>query len=215
MDDQKKLLIVANGESIDSSEISAWQEGASFVIATDGALRKFVPIGVKPDLVIGDLDSVEIAHLEEFGGEVLHLPDQETTDFQKAVSVALSMSATQIVVVGAEGTRFDHTLSALNYASRFSNRAKFRFPMSASIAHLVSEDWSAPAQVGGHVSILPLPEVKFSSSSGLEWPVGGIAMAIGGRDGISNLATQSRISLGVESGCATVFLQRFDGDVVW
>lgn len=211
----KNILIVANGETISFEEITKWKEGASFVIATDGALSAFPQNGLEPNLLVGDFDSVDKDQLSKFKGETLRLPDQESTDFQKSVSIALSMEPIQVVVLGIEGSRLDHTLSAINFASRFSSRTQFRFPMKASVVHIISQKWTSKAQIGGHLSIIPLPEVKFSYSEGLEWPVAGISMSVGGRDGISNLAIRSEVSLEVESGCAAVFLQRFEGDVGW
>ncbi len=212
---QKQILIVANGDSLKTSEIELWTQEKPFIIATDGALRQFKNSAIKPNLLVGDFDSIDPLEMKSFEGTVQKLPDQESTDFQKAISIAHSLSPEKLVVLGAEGSRLDHTISALHFASRFASRTNVRFALNASIVHIISGDWSGRANVGGHFSVIPMPEISFLSSTGLEWPLAGLTLAVGARDGVSNLSISSQIELKVKAGSAAVFVERYYGDAIW
>lgn len=108
-----KYLIVANGPFLSTSMIVEASQGAC-VIALDGAANKLARLGIMPDIILGDLDSFqEEASLSSV--KKIKLPDQNFTDFQKAIQFAMFDAtqyglplATEIHAVCATGGRFDH-----------------------------------------------------------------------------------------------------------
>ncbi|MES2204339.1 MAG: thiamine diphosphokinase [Pseudomonadota bacterium] len=100
-----KYLIVANGPFLTKALIVKAAQGAC-IIALDGAANKLARLGIMPDIILGDFDSFQ----EEtcFAAvEKIILPDQNFTDFQKALKFA-KQNATSIHVVCALGGRLDH-----------------------------------------------------------------------------------------------------------
>ena len=89
-----------------------------FWIAADAGLTKLTEAGLKPDLVIGDFDSLGFVP----DGPVLRFPKRkDDTDTMLAVKEALRRGFRRICLYGAAGGRLDHTvanLQTLLYADR-------------------------------------------------------------------------------------------------
>lgn len=105
-----KYLIVANGPFLSKSIIAEAAQEAH-IIALDGAANMLVRLGIIPNIILGDFDSFQ--EEEVFKDiEKITLPDQDFTDFQKALHYA-KQNATSIHVVCATGGRMDHEQAAL------------------------------------------------------------------------------------------------------
>ena len=93
-----------------------------FVVAADSGLAEANRLGVRVDLLVGDMDSVRPGDLEAYeraGGEVQRHPeDKDATDLDLAITAAIVAGAARLTVVGGDGGRLDHLLgNALLLAS--------------------------------------------------------------------------------------------------
>jgi thiamine pyrophosphokinase len=107
---QEKVLIVGNGEKPDPEIVSTLNFREFFVLAADGGSDNCEYLDIKPDIIIGDLDSITTKSLKS-GQSVIKDPDQETTDLEKALNYAASLSPVRISVIGFSGLRSDHFLN--------------------------------------------------------------------------------------------------------
>ncbi len=82
------------------------------IIAADGAINRLAKMGIKPHMVIGDLDSAEPELLEQ--NPYLHLPSQETCDYQKCLAYLSQQQLLPTIVVGLNGGHLDHILNNIN-----------------------------------------------------------------------------------------------------
>ena len=91
MQTDKRAVLFVNGQAKPGLEVSLLP--GDFLVAVDGGLRHLKRLGLKPDLLIGDLDSVdadELAEIEEVGVEVLRFPPaKDQTDLELALDYAL------------------------------------------------------------------------------------------------------------------------------
>lgn len=79
-----------------------------FLIFCDSGLRHLEPLGVQPDLIVGDFDSAQNPHMAV---ETIELPTvKDDTDTVFAVKTALQRGFTDFLLVGVVGARLDHTL---------------------------------------------------------------------------------------------------------
>lgn len=156
---------------------------APTLVAVDGGAATALDAGVKPSLVVGDMDSLSPGLRARLGDRVHEVSEQETTDFAKALR---SVEAPLLLGVGFIGARLDHELAAMAVLASSSRRCILIGPHDV-VFH-------APADVtfdlapGTRVSLFPMAPVR-GSSSGLRWPIGGIDFSPGGRIGTSNEAT--------------------------
>lgn len=86
------------------------------IIAVDGGLSAANLLSLKPDMIVGDFDSVRAGLLSQYtdnaGCEIVRLnPEKDDTDTQCAVIKAIEAGADEIHILGGTGGRMDHMLS--------------------------------------------------------------------------------------------------------
>lgn len=104
-------VIMVQGTVPRQEWVSTLLEQAEHLIVCDGAIRTYVECtSRRPDIVIGDGDSVEETLLDTLGVEFIRISDQETNDLTKGVMKAKELGWDDIAIIGATGRREDHTL---------------------------------------------------------------------------------------------------------
>jgi len=104
---------IYTGGMIDAAGITERPTEGELVIAADSGWNNAKILGAKPDLLLGDFDSLGQKNLPD-GPEIYQVPaEKDLTDTQLAVEMALSRGATEIVIIGGLSGRLDHTLSNL------------------------------------------------------------------------------------------------------
>ena len=177
---------------------------APSLVACDGATTRALALGVVPDRVIGDLDSLDAATRAALDPEtVFEIVEQDSTDFDKALRTT---EAPLILGAGFMGRRLDHELACYN--------ALVRHPQKRCI--LVGEYdicFHAPGPIGlalgegTRVSLFPMAEVTVSAT-GLEWPLDRMKLAPWGQVGTSNRAVAERVEISPAAAGLLVILPR-------
>ncbi|WP_204114754.1 thiamine diphosphokinase [Shimia biformata] len=173
------------------------------VVAADGGGAICLDHGIMPEAVIGDMDSS--TDLEERGLDSarIHLiPEQETTDFDKALR---GIAAPLVIGVGFAGARIDHQLACFNVLVRHPDR-RCVLLCDSDIVFLAPPSLSLELDPGSRFSLYPLGLVE-AVSDGLRWPVGGISFTPDGRIGTSN-EVDGPVSLTVTAPKMLVILPR-------
>ena len=114
-----RALIVADGDAPDRDRMTrawpGWADGIQLVVAADGGALIAEALGVAPELVVGDGDSLGASEIERFrrsGVEVRLAPaDKDESDAELAIDACLARGATSITIIGAFGGRLDHALT--------------------------------------------------------------------------------------------------------
>lgn len=89
------------------------------VIACDRGLEVLYKCNIKPNYIIGDFDSINKNILENYKKasdiKIISLnPEKDYTDTHMALKLAIDLNSNDITIVGAIGTRLDHTLANIN-----------------------------------------------------------------------------------------------------
>lgn len=112
-----KILIIAAG-NINKEFLQNLLKENKYdeVIAADKGLEILNEIGIKPDYIIGDFDSVNKEILEQYKNiPITYLkPEKDFTDTHMALKLAIEKGAKNITIVGAIGTRFDHSMANIH-----------------------------------------------------------------------------------------------------
>ena len=204
--DAKAPVTLVAGGPLRRAELRAALARAPHLVAADGGADRALALGAEPEAVIGDLDSLSQAARAHLGARVHEVPEQETTDFDKALR---AIRAPLVLAVGLIGGRADHALAALSGLLRHSAAG------GGPVILLGAEDviFAAPPQidlrlrVGDRLSIYPLAPVT-GRSLGLEWPIDGLTLAPMGRIGTSNRVSAARVRLEFDAPGALVILPR-------
>lgn len=112
-----RIIIFANGNLPDLNKARALLRTDDFIIAADGGTRHALALGLTPNLVIGDLDSItheEKQMMDERGVTIVpYSHDKNETDLELSIKHALEMNPDEIRIIAALGERLDQTLSNL------------------------------------------------------------------------------------------------------
>ena len=111
--ERKKAFIYTGGTVFDEYVIEKPEKG-DLVIAADAGYLTAQKMGITPDVLLGDFDTLGVENIPE-GIECLRVPaEKNDTDTQLAVSTAIERGAKEITIIGGVSGRLDHTLSTLS-----------------------------------------------------------------------------------------------------
>ena len=175
------ITLVGGGDA----DLTMLSESCGFgpeVVAVDGGAPLVLANGMTPRSVIGDLDSISAQTRAVLAPEVIHhIPEQETTDFDKALR---SIRAPLILGVGFLGGRLDHQLANLNTLLRHPAQRCILIG-AQDIVFLAPPSMRMDLPMGTPLGLFPMGAAE-GVSEGLEWPIAGLNFAPDGRVGTSN-----------------------------
>lgn len=176
-------VIALGGSHVDQSRIAPLLRHFPLIAADSGA-DTAKAMGVMPDHIIGDFDS--ISDKEKFPADrLIHITEQNSTDLEKTLSC---LSVPLCLGFGFLGWRFDHSLAALHAIARSQIPVILISQHDAVI--FCAGDFSADLPVGMRFSIWPLTQHQFKASEGLVWPLDNLIMEAGQAIGTSNQINQ-------------------------
>ncbi len=176
---------------------------APVLVCADGAANDASELGLEPDLIVGDLDSISTAVRERFPEKLVRIDDQDTTDFDKCLS---RVAAPLLVCIGFTGFRLDHELAALASLAKYTThpallvtRYEVCFRVPRTLEMQIPENTT--------VSLFPFSSVS-ARSKGLKWPLDGLELHPSGMIGTSNLTTGPWLEIRVDQGNLLIMLPR-------
>ena len=207
--------MVANGTLSDNASARlrrAIDQPGTTLVAVDGGGRHLLRLGIDPEYVTGDFDSLtepERALLAARGAQLIPTPDQDFTDLDKALTwVGTHLDPRGILVYGATGGRLDHLYSVLSTLLRHGTSRDIRLVDEVGETFVVDQErvWDGDDLPGRTVSLMALGPVDGVVTRGLRWPLEGESLAPGVRDGTLNIVEETRFSVRVGSGSLVVLL---------
>jgi len=156
-DSAKKACIFCNGQLDNPLKIKQIAKECDLLIAADGGARYCVDIGLTPQVIIGDMDSVDSdLWKDNRGTEYIRYPEaKDKSDAELAVKYALEHGCEQVVLVAATGGRLDHTLGNVALIASHPGQVALFDGTSTLIAVDKSEKCILHGQVGTRVSLIP------------------------------------------------------------
>ena len=215
-----KVVVVASGELAASD--AAWLDGADLVIAADGGAGSLDRLGRRPDLLVGDLDSVDASLVERLvaAGTPIdrHPADKESSDTELALAAAFDAGADSVVLLGAMGgERTDHELANLllladpSLAGRDVRAVRGETRIRALHAGATLAFDGSP---GDLVTLLPLGgDARGVTTAGLRWPLDAATLGMGRSRGLSNEVVDTPASVRIVEGTLLVVETASRGDI--
>jgi thiamine pyrophosphokinase len=111
----KRVIIFANGDLPDLNKARLLLDADDFIICADGGTRHALALDLHPNLILGDMDSLEKGQLEKLQKSGISIElyprDKNETDLELAITHAIELNPTRIIIVAALGGRLDQTLA--------------------------------------------------------------------------------------------------------
>ena len=112
---------IYTGGKINKQYVTEHPKADDLRIAADSGYANAIALGEKPDILLGDFDS--IGKKPDGDIETLEVPaEKDFTDTQLAVETAIRRGADDIVIIGGLSGRLDHTLSNLSILEDLWNK---------------------------------------------------------------------------------------------
>ncbi|MHA6296978.1 thiamine diphosphokinase [Devosia sp. CAU 1758] len=185
-------LAIVGGGTVDPALLRELDGRNVALVGADGGGNAIGAAGLIPEAILGDLDSLEDRAGWEARTRVVHIPEQITTDFQKAL---YSTSAPVTLALGMTGKRLDHTLAALGALLEVAPHRKVILVDETDVALAVSGPFAFDAAPKERISVHPLVPIVFERTEGLFYPMNDLLLDPAGRLGTSNEGIGGRVEI--------------------
>ncbi|MDF7667653.1 thiamine pyrophosphokinase [Orbaceae bacterium ESL0727] len=201
-----------------------------YIACTDGAYHNYLcNTLIAPDFIIGDLDSFDHSRPIPSHSQLIHTPDQNKTDFEKAILFLASRGITDFVVYGASGHASDHFLGNLSVAmhyshidsshiddfhinsahidcSQHSKKYTFTFYDDYGYYFLVNQHAIISQVKDKTISLLPLSPVSHLTLEGFKYPLTDANLQLGQLVSLRNHALTDTVKITFDTGDLLVFI---------
>lgn len=174
-------------------ELSFFQDTKLPLIAADGAANSLATLGLKPQMIIGDLDSVHDSIRQH--NNVLHCPEQTTGDYQKSLAYMKQQDLLPTIVVGISDGYLDHILNNINIFLE-TDSVLYAPPLIGCVIRKHSE-FSLP--INCKLSLFGIPSARVSSH-GLKWELNDHALQFPGSNSCFNRTAKPTIQVTIHEG---------------
>lgn len=123
------VVIVCNGTDYKDNKVCDWCSNADYIICADGALNLLHRLRITPDLILGDMDSVDHEVLSKYAyvKQEEFPPEKDYTDSELAIEKAYALNPRRIILIAAIGDYFDHSLAnAINLCKYYKEEVEFK-----------------------------------------------------------------------------------------
>lgn len=179
-----------------------------YVIAVDGGFASLEAIGRKPDMALGDFDSLGYVpkglRVAQFSSH------KDKSDMELALDRARSMRYDEVYVYGGLGRRLDHTLANLQLFALYSEKGLFVTAVDedTSVVFITGPDtFEMPAVEAGTVSVFSMNDrAEGVFERGLAYELDDAVLTNRTSLGLSNELIGEAVMIGVEKGTIAIFL---------
>ncbi|HBY94357.1 MAG: thiamine diphosphokinase [Ardenticatenaceae bacterium] len=210
-----RVVIFGNGNLWDIDYERSLIRPDDRIYCADGGSRHAFELGIVPDLVIGDSDSLAeaprawlLSHNVSFQS---HPTEKDATDFELALQAAIAAGADSVLMLGATGTRTDHTFANFSLLAA-ARRAGVAAQIVAGRQHcffISNERIMIHGESGQTLSLLPWgDDARGVTAEGVYWPLRDATLVFGETRGISNVLVADEAQISVRQGVLLVVHHR-------
>lgn len=199
----KRAVILANGQVPAKKEFAYFAKaGYDNLICADGGANSAFKLGLIPDIIIGDFDSVNKEILEFYKpySKIINIKRQNDTDVEKCLKFCIKHKIDEVILTGGTGDRLDHSFCNLGIVLKFYNDLKIKIIHQKSILSAHSGFVELETVKGEIISLYGFDSKTKITSSGLKYPLNGVPLPFGVKESTSNIAKGKKVVLNVRGG---------------
>ncbi|WP_026994245.1 thiamine diphosphokinase [Flectobacillus major] len=188
-DEQEPALIIANGEACHPELLGQLLEWSPLVVVLDSAIHRVLELGIKVDVLLGDFDrelDLDTIRQLQYPLEIVHTPDQEKHDLEKAFEYLVERGFPAANVIWATGRRADHTMTNITNVVRFRDKLKIVIIDDYSKIFLLPYQFQKWYTKATPISLIPVGVVSGIVTQGLKYNLYDESLTLGYRTGSSN-----------------------------
>lgn len=211
--------LILTGGPMDLSFAGSCLKGKQFsrIIAVDAGMEAALALGLTPDIIVGDFDTVSPAALAHFRAQEhivwdVHRPEKDETDTELALRRALALGCERALMLGATGGRLDHLIGNIHLLYPCLQKGMETVILDPqNRVYLIDgpRTFRREELWGTYLSFLPLTEtVKGLTLRGFRYPLTDREISIGTSLCISNELTGEEGTLDLREGVLIVVESR-------
>lgn len=201
-----KALLFINGEApISFPDLEQY----GLIACTDGAFHYLKKLNFpleKLDFISGDFDSHPGKEEGFYEEKFIYTPDQDKTDFHKALELIEEKNFRKVEVLGGSGGEQDHFLGNLTVAFGYKDRLNLKFYDGFSEYYFIPKSFTIRNVKDKMISLYPFPSVENITTKGLNWPLSNGNLSITSRIGTRNFAVDDEVRIEYEKGDLLIFI---------
>lgn len=214
----KKCIIIANGKSPTKNVVEYFfKKGFNTIICADGGANSAKKLGIIPDYIIGDLDSLEANNFKYFKSKstIIQIKRQNDTDVEKCLKFAIKKKFDEVILLGVTGDRLDHTICNLGIVIKFFNKIKIYISAENSFLSAHDKTVRLKSKINETISLYAFNKKTFITSEGLQYPLQKSNLAFGERESTSNVSISEKVELKIIGGIVFIirdfnFMKKYD-----
>lgn len=194
-----KRCVIFGGADIESYDFLDLRD-EDYIICADSGYRHALKLSKEPDVVLGDMDSFNgkpDQHIEfyKFNSE------KDETDLEIALSLASERGFNKILITGALGGRFDHTIGNICLLKKCADmKLDAVIKDSRTEVRLLNKSFEFNSEKNVYYSVFPFFEEAVISLIGFKYKLSGKLLKPGDVLGISNEAVRDKCTVSLERG---------------
>lgn len=181
------------------------------IIAVDKGLETIDYLKLEPQYILGDFDSVNTKILEKYKTQDIKIiklnPEKDLTDTHSAIDLALKLKSTEITILGAIGTRIDHTMANIHILKQaLDKNIKAKIVNEKNEIELIDKEITIKKDDNyKYVSIIPLTtQVTGITIEGMKYIINDYTLSIGDSLGVSNEQIDKEAKISIKTGILVV-----------
>jgi len=201
-----KVLLFING---DAPKSFPNPENYGLIACTDGAFHYLKNLGFpmdKLDFISGDFDSHAGSDESVYQDKFIHTPDQERTDFYKALEIIVKKGFLEVDVLGGSGGEQDHFLGNLTVAFGFKDQLSIKFYDEFSTYYFIPKNSILENVNNKMISLYPFPIAENITTKGLNWELKNENALMTGNLLTRNFAVENHVSIEYKKGDVLIFI---------
>lgn len=207
-----KTLIITGGK-INKNFAKKYLKSNKYdiIIAVDKGLETIDYLKLEPQYILGDFDSVNTKILEKYKKQNIKIiklnPEKDLTDTHSAIDLALEIKSTEITILGAIGTRLDHTMANIHILKQaLDKNIKAKIVNEKNEIELIDKEIIIKKDDNyKYVSIIPLTtNVTGITIEGMKYIINDYTLSIGDSLGVSNEQIDKEAKISIKTGILVV-----------
>ena len=169
MKKHKNIAVVLNGQMPKEKILINQIQSADYIIAVDGSGTTLIDLNIIPDVIIGDLDSIN--SIKDKNIEFVKTEDQSKTDFRKTLEWCIEKNILEISIYGISGKSDDHFLGNYYTLNDFGTIIKWTAYTDFSFISPCKGTKEFESFSGQKVSLFCMTGESIINSKNLEYPL--------------------------------------------
>lgn len=206
MENPRRVLGVLAGGDLDRDVLRIWANSADRIIAADAGADLLSEAGVKPHLIVGDMDSVSHETLTTIEDR-MPIADQDTTDCDKLLAQAEKEGHPAVTLIGVEGDLPDHVLAILHSAARSDLDVRLAYRRGMGWIVKPNRPRTISTHPGRRASLLAIEPCNGVHFAGTKWPLDNASLSLLDGTSISNRTDEHEVRVTLAHGAALLFME--------